>query len=985
VLESLQAIPVPTLKRALRGPAGPRICEVALRVVLHGDYAGINPRLGKELERVFAQAGHGALRRSAHQPFLRLGADCSSVEIVGPQQDASLVGPSGLTWIVDGRRFPTPRTDEFVLTVTDQRRVGVELTGLVLGAMPLRTFVLSLDDLTEPFLLFEARTYRQRRVSGPVPAGDYWLLHRTTDVLVGADPCYEWPDGERALSFCHILPGADVRLESEHGGPWRFAAALTPFFDAVGACLIDDTRETICFGWAEMPCVWLPREETASEPLRQWHVHLSTGTLEQTWALSHTGEEAGGMAKCRVEACGALAALAPGLHRLEFTLRRGERSRHEAKATYWFWQGLLRHDPSGFHLSGPAMNLLPAECRGFGVEEGAIRHLADHHRRHTLVFDMDGSRMAFHWAQPGVFLESLERRPGTQAAPRAHLLGEAFPASCNSARWLRIWLAGQREWDIVVAGKVWHRGMGVDHRAFVELSCASLATAFPEGGDIRLRMHGRERLLARFSSPLHPLALDAEESPAHVGFRFHFSERVLWVRPGLREWASGQRRVLDGQAFGPSGRCLFVSEDLPPIECSSVVDEQRGTALHLVTLHVPKQGWPDGLWVIELEVRRDENADWEPVALGGRDYAPLVIWASKGQTESTTRARLLWASVDPGAPLHDCNLDASGCTELFELLVDVIGLRQRRIAAAARRHIVWVNQSIRALSQLAGRVARQTHDNGLQAKLLHLACQDASHVGFVHLPELLALPASAYRELPSGDPLNDALRRCGALAAADSVAEAVAEAMQHDGTLFDMSLIACFANFAHIAATPDGAPVSMEFRHFAHERYWQSVIGALQHDRLVPDWSGESALGKAHMVWACSELVRRYEHATHALHLAAANRLLHCAPDFRVWLHQRLGSHALMSPGAWHAPWPCFVAPEVDFLEATPRFASLFALAVRCAAAGLLERDEALTWLERHVGRRWMAEGIALLVGLAPELFGHLLLFWELIVRTAPH
>jgi len=90
VLESLQAIPVPTLKRALRGPAGPRICEVALRVVLHGDFAGINPRLGTELERVFAQAGHGALRRSAHQPFLRLGADCGSVELVGPQQDASL-------------------------------------------------------------------------------------------------------------------------------------------------------------------------------------------------------------------------------------------------------------------------------------------------------------------------------------------------------------------------------------------------------------------------------------------------------------------------------------------------------------------------------------------------------------------------------------------------------------------------------------------------------------------------------------------------------------------------------------------------------------------------------------------------------------------------------------------------------------------------------------------------------------------------------
>ena len=73
VLDSLQPIPVPTLKRALRGPAGPQICEVALNVVLKGDFSGINRRLGQELERVFEHAGRVSLRRSAHQPFLRLG------------------------------------------------------------------------------------------------------------------------------------------------------------------------------------------------------------------------------------------------------------------------------------------------------------------------------------------------------------------------------------------------------------------------------------------------------------------------------------------------------------------------------------------------------------------------------------------------------------------------------------------------------------------------------------------------------------------------------------------------------------------------------------------------------------------------------------------------------------------------------------------------------------------------------------------------
>jgi hypothetical protein len=93
-----------------------------------------------------------------------------------------------------------------------------------------------------------------------------------------------------------------------------------------------------------------------------------------------------------------------------------------------------------------------------------------------------------------------------------------------------------------------------------------------------------------------------------------------------------------------------------------------------------------------------------------------------------------------------------------------------------------------------------------------------------------------------------------------------------------------------------------------------------------------------------------------------------------------------MSDAAWNAPWPRFESPEVDFLEAAPRFASLFALAARAAAAGWINFDEALSWLEGRVPRRWMAEeGITVLVSLAPELFGNQLLFWELSVRTAPH
>jgi hypothetical protein len=146
VLESLQTIPVPTLKRALRGAAGPRICEVALSVVVKGDFAGINPRLGQELERVFEHAERGTLRRSMHQPFIRLGDDLGSLEVVGPRQDANLVTSAGLTWVIDGRRVPTPRNEDFVERVTDRSRIAVELVGLAVGLVSPRSFVLRLGD-----------------------------------------------------------------------------------------------------------------------------------------------------------------------------------------------------------------------------------------------------------------------------------------------------------------------------------------------------------------------------------------------------------------------------------------------------------------------------------------------------------------------------------------------------------------------------------------------------------------------------------------------------------------------------------------------------------------------------------------------------------------------------------------------------------------------------------------------------------------------
>lgn len=210
--------------------------------------------------------------------------------------------------------------------------------------------------------------------------------------------------------------------------------------------------EAVCFGWSEMPFVWLPAEETDPERFTQWHVHLRDGDIEHAWRLTRTYDDAGGMAKCCIDSSDYLMRLSPGLHCLELTLRRREGSRMEAQTDYWYWQGLVRSDANGLYLAAAPKNLLHAKCRGFGFADTAIHHLNDQHRQHTLTFDVGGSVVAFHWPQPGVFLESLQRGNGQHAVPRAHHVGETFAASLNSDRWLRIWLAGQVGWEIIVAG-----------------------------------------------------------------------------------------------------------------------------------------------------------------------------------------------------------------------------------------------------------------------------------------------------------------------------------------------------------------------------------------------------------------------------------------------------------------------------------------------------------------------------------------------------
>ena len=130
------------------------------------------------------------------------------------------------------------------------------------------------------------------------------------------------------------------------------------------------------------------------------------------------------------------------------------------------------------------------------------------------------------------------------------------------------------------------------------------------------------------------------------------------------------------------------------------------------------------------------------------------------------------------------------------------------------------------------------------------------------------------------------------------------------------------------------------------------------------------------------ELTGRYQSLNSQIKIGAANALLHEAPALRTWLESRLAHTDLLPSSSWRNPWPRVSAADSDFIEAVPRFASLFALAARGSAAGMLPFEELRKWLEARVGRKTTEYGISALVTIAPELFGHQLLFWEVMIRT---
>ncbi len=962
------------LRRALRGAAGALICEVALKVIFAGEYGSVNQHLGDELSRQFTSTQTGSLRRSARAPFLRLAADLCALELVGPRQDATIIGARGLCWIVDGRRQPVASFDEFVFPLSDEESVSVELQGLRDGGTLSRAFPLQPQGIRPPCLLFDAETRLPARLpakgSIAVRAGRYWALHCANHEFSEALERIHWTDAKRALSLIEVRPRSATVLRDEHGtATCEIAAEAAPYFAPVGRRLLTDDGELLHYGWEHLPAIWLPDAATAD-----WTLHLVvSGPSTEIRLTPDLATTAGLLTACHQPDTNPITALPAGLHELTLTLK--QRGRVQLAQSFLLWMGLMSADSERFVTSAWPENLLADECVGFDLTAPELRHAGDQQRAHRLVFEIDSTVRRFQWCRPGTFLESFERVPGVTIRPQAESFGAAFSAGTDSARWLRVWRTGTEPAEVLVNGDVLQAFGGEDGRPFVDLSLAHLALLHPQGGTISLRHHSLEVTLARFTRPL--AVTTAKNTTTAEARRLDISvgDPVQHARVHFHELLSGRMAESAPVALTDGGTFTPTLEGLPSI---TVECHKAATGTRLVW-SVPRGGWPEGVWVCELELRRAQDTDWQPLATSKGERLPLRAEAEPEITPEGFRARVLWMNVCPHVAVGRLIEDGSELEPALalDLLNELLEWRQRRYHPEVAKYFEWVESLCSWLCRRMGAIINRA-DDGPALRLLHLASGAAGRRFFIDVPGLIALPASLYQQLVGEAPLIQALARCGRLAASETLISTVASG-QAD---IDLLTLSNFSNFKDLAMRTNAIGPGDEFRAFKFADYWKQTIGTVDATRRDAEWAPNlPALSRTHARWAVTQLSAAYESVAADSKMGGVNALLQTAPSLRRWLQANIPGLPL---GAWSAPW-IDVSAENNLVPGAAQFASLLALAARAAASGRISFSSVLVWLDeqtRDPDRTRVA--LTALLELAPELFGFSLIFWEMIFRTLP-
>jgi len=1004
IFGSFSAYVPPMLKRALRGPAGPLICYAALRVVFQEDYQGINPEIGRALAEAFASQGRAQLRRSARQPFLRLGDDFCSLEIVGPRQEGDIVGPGGLYWVVNGTLYPTASFDEFVFPLGNCHQASVELRGMRSGVTASRAFVLRLEHRLQPFMIFELASRKLRREESGrtswLPSGDYYLLHSSRARTVPETERWDWPDGERALSLLQVRPEGEIRLEDSI--TWSFRAAQVPFIETGGRSVLTDNGESIHYDWKGLPEICRPYDK---DPHRDsgWVARVAVASGVRTYPLSD-GQIEGATMRCRPQKLHELEALPPGLHEIEISVL--QRQRCHLKQSYCLWVGLDAYVAGDkFVLSAPPVNLVKPECCGFEVSPFAIRHRFDAYRQHYLAFDFRGTVRRFAWSRKGFFLESFKRTAGRAIQPVPQQLGDTFSASVDSQRWLRVWCVPAIPAHLMVNGQILQSMKSGQNRAFFDVSLAQVSTLHPQGGRIVLKWDDTETAVARFARPLTPDRVQFAVFYESKSVKFLFREQVQWVKPHLLELVTGRTVEFASQNLSAGEEGVFCSGDLPKLQCFLTTPAEDLQCKSAIELLIPKCDWPQGLWLVELQVCRDEVSDWQLVTDSAGRRAPLVVLGEVGGTTAAPPPELL---IDCE---KECDTAAHTSEEIanekYHMLVqafsNVLQVVQSGFVPDLQSEFRWLEDTVGQAAQTLTRGLDKSSRADVN-KLLQLASTGGSlyptaagpsekHSVIVIIPKLLALRAEHYSEASVNHPLGPSLLWCGWLAAHDFVFEAY-RIMIEDALFSPQSakpdtfaVLKNFRNFPHVVQTNSSGVEPLDFARFDYRRYFDETIGCIDSVEPQLEWNANRVLGRTHARWALGQFITHLEKASENRELGSLNAFFCNAVTFLDWLRKTIKDYQGLVPlDARNHVWLWVSIEEPAIVSCCVEFASVFALAARAAGAGWLSFEDVMQWLTQIGGdNQIVRQAIATLVDLAPELFGFYLMFWELMIRTYPH
>jgi hypothetical protein len=443
-----------------------------------------------------------------------------------------------------------------------------------------------------------------------------------------------------------------------------------------------------------------------------------------------------------------------------------------------------------------------------------IKHSNDNRRQHILAFKVTDAGneevVSFCFSRGGTFLESFDKRAGHVIQAEPCKLGVTFSASIQSAQWLRIWHIPCDDYAVLVNGAVVQEVSRSSARLFSDVSLADLSTRFPNGGEITIDLHGYSVGIARFARPLVPRSNGSQSDDSYDSLILKFAEEVAWVRPRVHELVTGKTVEFVGQKFSSSGHCTFPSEGLPTIESENVSEDITATgALHHVSLDVPKQGWPQGIWLIELEIRHDENSAWQLLtdAKGG-GFPLAVIVPPAGAPSGLRGMAYFWAfshGQSGGLIPNSMPLTPEMESTLCELMAEVSALLSRGYNDSAWQRLSGLE---RLFFELGRSIARRLEFSEVIARDLIQAAgretiSNPARSLFVVIPELLTLRADAYAGMPDTDGFRDALRWCARTRTHSRVVDGFMDAMEHvfaNLTVNPSGIFGVLQNFGNFAS-----------------------------------------------------------------------------------------------------------------------------------------------------------------------------------------